>query len=731
MFQNISEENQEENEYTETKKKIDIKSLFTIKDIILYILSFMVSVVSFNGNLAPFGLAMLAAICSNKFPVAITYIVIAIGSFIGFGLNGLLTFLATSILFIAMIFIFKPKVKNPERNEKVKLGIYCFASTLIIGIVKLFFNDVFLIYDLITVIVLAMLTYIFYKIFVNSLLAIREFREKKAFAIEEIMGASLVLSIAFVSFKGLHIFGLSVTNILSIMLVLFLGWKNGMLVGATAGITIGMVLGIITDGSTILVAAYAISGMIAGILNKLGKIGVILGFCIGNAVLTYFTNGNTVPIITIREILIASLGLLIIPKDIHINISDMFNQTKCLPAVSGVLEGERETADKLNTVSETISQMAKSYNDSANDNLVQEKLKKEARKLFIDEVLNKLEDERENFLYEELIDANEVILEELYDILEEKEEISKEDLLKALEENNNYIIEADDEESQIIKDIMKIVKIINSVYKINKLNLMWKQKEANNKKVLATQLGGVSKVISSIAQDIGTEKAEVEINQNYKLTIGQAKNKKNNSKISGDNSVNIQLPDEKYMIALSDGMGSGESASKASKTVIDMLRKMLTNGFDKEVSIGLINSAVNLNSNSETYATIDISVIDQTNGNVEFIKNGACPTFVKSGNNVEVVKAISFPAGVLNNIDLVVYDKTLNANDIIIMCTDGILDSNEEYENKEIWLKNLIESLETQDVNKIANIILQESIDNGLGIAKDDMTVVVAKIETK
>ena len=33
-------------------------------------------------------------------------------------------------------------------------------------------------------------------------------------------------------------------------------------------------------------------GMVAGILNKLGKIGVIVGFCVGNAVLTYVVNGK-------------------------------------------------------------------------------------------------------------------------------------------------------------------------------------------------------------------------------------------------------------------------------------------------------------------------------------------------------------------------------------------------------------------------------------------------------
>ena len=69
----------------------------------------------------------------------------------------------------------------------------------------------------------------------------------------------MLVSIAVYSLNGLNILGLSISNILSIMLVLFLGWKHGMLVGATGGITIGMVLGIIGSSSPVLVAAYAIS----------------------------------------------------------------------------------------------------------------------------------------------------------------------------------------------------------------------------------------------------------------------------------------------------------------------------------------------------------------------------------------------------------------------------------------------------------------------------------------
>lgn len=303
MFQNI-QNNQEQSEQNYSKT-IQIKNLFKINDIILYAIAFLISMVGIDEELAPFGLAIFAAACSNRNPVGILYIFILIGTFIGFGIGGVLTFLLTSLLLVAMMLIFRPRIQE-ERNEIQKLGIYLAIATFIVQASKMFFS-IFLVYDLVVSIMLAIITYIFYKIFSNSLIVITKYGIKKAFSIEEVMGASLLIAVSLCAFSKLHVYGLSITNIFSIMIVLFLGWKNGMLVGGTAGITIGMVLGIINSAEPILVASYAISGMIAGILNKLGKIGVIIGFCVGNAVLTYVANGNTVPIITIREILIASL----------------------------------------------------------------------------------------------------------------------------------------------------------------------------------------------------------------------------------------------------------------------------------------------------------------------------------------------------------------------------------------------------------------------------------------
>lgn len=243
MFQNIIDEEIEEQseKINSNKRKINFKGLFSISDIVLYAISFMVSMVGFSKEFAPFSLAIFAATCSNKIPAGVVFIATLLGTLIGFGVNGFLSYLLTALIFIVLMLIFRPKYEGEYRNEKQKLGKYVLISSFVVQAGKMLFS-MFLVYDLLSSIMLSILTYIFYKIFVNSITVIKEYGKKRAFTIEEVIGASMLLCIAFYSIHPLNIFGLSISNILSIMLVLFLGWKNGILVGATSGITIGIVL---------------------------------------------------------------------------------------------------------------------------------------------------------------------------------------------------------------------------------------------------------------------------------------------------------------------------------------------------------------------------------------------------------------------------------------------------------------------------------------------------------
>lgn len=172
----------------------------------------------------------------------------------------------------------------------------------------------------------------------------------------------------------------------------------------------------------------------------------------------------------------------------------------------------------------------------------------------------------------------------------------------------------------------------------------------------------------------------------------------------------------------------GKAAKKSSSTAIKMLERLLTSGFDKDISLGLINSTISLNCKEDMFSTIDIGIIDLIKGNIEFIKNGAAPSYIKHEGQAEIIKAVSLPAGILDNVDLVAYEKNISDGDIIVMCSDGIIESNMEYNSKEVWLKDVLENIETDNVQKIADIIVAEAIDNGYGVAKDDMTVFVVKV---
>ena len=61
------------------------------------------------------------------------------------------------------------------------------------------------------------------------------------------------------------------------------------------------------------------------------------------------------------------------------------------------------------------------------------------------------------------------------------------------------------------------------------------------------------------------------------------------------------------------------------------------------------------------------------------------------------------------------------------MCTDGILDSNIEYKNKALWLKYMLEDIETENTRKISDLVLTEAIDNNFGRIQDDLSVVICK----
>lgn len=802
------------------------KDNFKIKNIIVYILSFMMSLIggqdgSIFSQIAPFGLAMFAACVGSGVPIAIVAITTLAGYTIKSGVGGFTTILLTILVFLACILIKRPD-EDEEKNEHLKVGMQITFSVFVVQLIKSLFKGI-LLYDILYNIMLSIVIYMLYKIFVNGLAVIQGYKEKEVFSLEEVMSAGMLLAIAINCFGNFSIFGYSVRNILSILIVLVLGWNNGMLVGATAGISIGTILGLLNGQEPIMLAAYGISGLVAGILNKFGKFGVILGFILGNIILSYLANGNKIEVIKFQEVLIAALGLLAVPKKYKINISDIVSEPKLLPeTTTRTLEENKETVSKLETMSDTIKQIANEYNDVAASVVTDEEVEeqeKQNEELFTEELMNNLEDKEENLLYEEIYNNNENIINDIFEELIKNDVITRTSIIDIFKKHNNYILgfSREDKESNITakNDIDEMLKVINYSYRISKINFVWKKKLDSNKKQVSNQLENVSEAISNLAMQItkdeidefakekeqmrkilkdinikeiaiskeddgkyqvniytgicsnedGSEcfikkidkalekvfqekmvlqkqkcglRASIETcvftytsEDKFTSQIGIAKSKKYDSIISGDTTIQTKLDDGKMLIAISDGMGSGPEARKSSKIAIKMLERLLSSGFNKDTALKLINNTISANTDDDMYATLDVSILDLYNGSMEFIKNGACPTFVKRDGKVEILKSVALPTGILNNIDLIEYNYNLEDGDIVVMCSDGILDSNKEYASKELWVQEVLEDIETDDAQRIADILLCEARDNDFGKEKDDMTVIVFKVTKK
>ena len=226
--------------------------------------------VSINGEFSIFSISILGACIATSVPALGVVALSLVGNIIKFGVGGALGYILTSLVLIATLFLIKPVYNEGERNEKIKIGKNIFIATFIIQIVKLAMST-FTIYDMLTSITISIIALVFYKIFVNSLVVVQNITARRAFSIEELIGASLLLAIAVTAFGELNVWGIEIKNVLSILIVMVLGWKNGILVGTTSGVTIGVTLGVITSSEPIMIAAYAISGLLAGILVGLEK----------------------------------------------------------------------------------------------------------------------------------------------------------------------------------------------------------------------------------------------------------------------------------------------------------------------------------------------------------------------------------------------------------------------------------------------------------------------------
>ena len=692
MFQNIVEEVQEkENKKDSLKLRENFKSIFKYQNLIIYILTFFLSMISLKEDFLPFGIAILAAALSSTIPIIGVFIVSIVATAISVGLNGTLNYIMTAIIYFILVLIFKPKIAIDERNELLKTGNKLYIAYFVTNLIRTY-NGSLTFYNIFMSAVYAGLVYVFYKIFVNGLIIFKDFNIKSAFTLEELVGAAILTTIATSFFNNFNFWNINLCYIVVCFMIMLLALKGGILAGMSTGISLGLILVMLNIGSFELLGILTLGGILSGMFGKLGKIGSIVGFALGTIIITYIHTRQAFDILNYQNIIVASICLIFVSKKAKIKFEDLVGKSKLLTNLGeNRLTENKEIAEKLNALSNTIL-----------ENIPNKEEISDTKEEFVQNFLDNLEEYEKNILYEEL-SKDENIVKDIYDCIQEKEIIIEKDLITIFEKHNNYIFMQD----ELVKhDLQEIIKLVNRTYKMLQIDISKKAEKIKQQNIMSESLKSVSKAIDECAKEILDKEEskfkkleqEIEIllsskNINIKNTlVKQAKNKKyiivldldinasdilrekskianisdilskvvgnrisfqkdfksiekgeylqtyssedkyimqvgsakiseENSKMSGDSNLQIRINDGKYVLAISDGMGTGKSAREKSKMAINTLKELLENGFEKQESVALINSMLNQKNQNESYTSMDITVLDLFIGKVEFMKN--------------------------------------------------------------------------------------------------------------
>jgi len=166
-----------------------------------------------------------------------------------------------------------------------------------------------------------------------------------------------------------------------------------------------------------------------------------------------------------------------------------------------------------------------------------------------------------------------------------------------------------------------------------------------------------------------------------------------------------------------------------SSAALNILEQLLQSGMDEKLAIKSVNSVLMLRSPEEMYATVDMALIDEYTAETTFMKIGSTPSFIKRGQEVIQVSASNLPIGIIKDIEVDLVTVQLQPGDILIMMTDGIYDAPGYAVNKELWMKRLIQEIDSDDPQEVADCLLESVIRYQQHEILDDMTVVVGKVE--
>ena len=752
------------------------KLTINYKILLKYIFYFMMLLLFVNArtysNFKPFGLGIFVSLvyCKQNI-VALALMYVASSLIVEFSIRSLVISIVPSIIILFAYFIHS-KLKYPI--SMFYINIYSFVSSLVIFAFVTLDN---MIGALISILLGAVFTYC--SCIVGNFVLIRGLKYR--INSDEMFAACVFFSVLGLSLYSAQIYEFNFYFLVAPFLILISSYFNGF-----TTLILSSVLGVgatICTGNILFIATTILWGLVVCTFRKIpyfSAVGIILvDLLIG----LYFNSYPNYTFYNIIAVCVAVILFVLLPKKLRRILTTNFCIKGDGIATKNIVNRSRlDVSNKLNFISNVFMDMHIILNDSYKaERTLEEKSKvistgftgrmckncpkiKECQNMLegdtselfdkmiysclkrgkatildippfvasrcgsVDLIIKNINKEMQNYLKREEIER----IQNKNTLTLSDQMKSMSDILKDVGNDISKTVKFDQNNEQKIIDELLIHNVVchEAIVYQNKekieVSLVVREEDVS-KKILTKIISKILKKtmiikMNSIKKFDGKCALELIEQPNFDVVYGESAINRNGNVVSGDSELIRRISDDKIIIALSDGMGSGKKANEKSLTTLEMIESFYKAGFNSEVILSMVNKLLTLTSDDD-YATLDMVIVDLITGRADFIKMGATDGIIKHGKEYEVISGSCLPIGIMDDIKVNVDSKKLFRNDILVIVSDGVSDvvTNDR-------LTEVIELSKTNNPQTIAEHITKEALRVG---ATDDVSVVVARLFNK
>ena len=729
-------------------------------------------------SISPFGIAFVSATKASYMPSAL------IGSIVGYSLSHgesimPLRYIATLVA-VAVVgrclesFSF---IKNGQIAAPLMAFGCCFATGLTVLFAQSFDVYVFMLYTAEAVI--AGGTAYFFKMCFN-ITSIK----KGIYSVSshELAGVVVCGSILLMSFSAFQFGGFSPARVLCVLIILICSYFAREAGGSITGITLGLVIGLASKSQG-LVVGYAFGGLLAGVFAPLGAIGVCCAFLIAHGVSIILQGLSTEVALQFAEAIIACIIFIFLPSNLTERIRLFFSCASILPSIDGIrcsLVTRLCTAsDAVNELSSTVdkvsSVLSKKDKDSTPTDLFERVQENVCRSCG-----------NRTFCWEHCFNDTMNVFNDAFTVLRSGNDVTASNIPKHFSSrcikltslidsfNKDYGIHTATMATNAKLSQMRLIvaqQFGSMATLLKDLSMEFDEErtfdcETSSRVTSLLDDFGISVIgVSCLLDRFSRMRIEIRCENiiekidNFELTsaLGELCSRDFDlpsiTVLEQETLINfcqhahlnvssgvcqLHCKSEsycgdyyecffdgrgRYIMVISDGMGTGPMAAVDSTMTASLISQLIRSGFGFECSLKIINSALMVKSGEESLATLDLVCIDLFTGKTDFYKAGAATTLVKHGKKISKLEKVALPIGILRDVEFSHSSATLSEGDVILMSSDGVWIEEGRFISQH--LKNFDGKNPTELSQKIADDALSKYEDT----TNDDITVLSAVIQ--